>query len=295
MVNILLKRIKNLEEELNTMSKENTEAKNELLELFKQCKVPKEKKDFFKKRLLRSLNKIKTPNEDNFFCDSVLKYKAFLDISKNIGTGYFVFIEANYPPEIQKFILGFLINKVTPFFTINENIIIGLVNEEQYKQLKLIKLITYYNPYNAEFDDIDLYKIFFETDDYGFFILEKAKKIFKEFRLRPSYKNKHFIEYSLIKNKIIDFEKEKLNKEKEKYAFIYEKTYPNLEIDLKREINNLPFVLTLLERIDKEMNEIKKSKGTINVVNRILNFIDLQLPERGIIEEVKFLRLKLSE
>ncbi len=295
MVNILLKRIKNLEEKLNVVSKENEEAKDELLELYKQCKVSKDKKDIFKKKLLQALNKIQTVKEENFFDDNILKYKAFLDICKNIHSGYLVLIEANYQADIQKFILGFLINKISPFFTINENIIIGLVDEAQYKNLKSIKLITYYNSYNTEFNDIDLYKIFFETDEYGFNVFEKAKRIFKEFRLRPAYKNKHFIEYSLSKDKIIDFEKEKLNRQKEKYAFVYEKTYPNLESDLKREIKNLPFILALLERIDKEMNEIKKSKGTENVVNRMLNFIDLHLPESTVSEEVKFLRSKLSE
>lgn len=295
MVNILLKKIKNLEEQLNMISRENEEAKNELLELYKQCKVSKDKKDLFKKKLLKALSKIKTPNEENFFDDDILTYKAFLDICKNLNKGYFVFIDDNYSSDIQKFILGFLINKISPFFTVDENIIIGLVDETQYQKLKKIKIITYYDAKNAEFTDIDLYKIFFESDDYSFFILERAKKIFKEFRLRPAYKNKHFIEYSLIKDKIIDFEMEKLNKQKGKYSFIYEKAYPNLEIELKREIKNLPFILALLERIDEEMNEIKKSKGIINVVNRMLNFIDLHLSESGIREEVKFLKTKLSE
>ena len=295
MVNILLNRIKKLEEKLNLIVKENEEAKKELLELYKQCKVPKEKKEKFKKHLLEILNKIHISKEEYFFDDNILRYKSFLEICKNFNTGYLVFINANYSPDIQKFILGFLINKISPFFTINDNIIIGLVDEKQYKKLKSIKLITYYNPYNAELDDIDLYKVFFETDEYTFSTLEKAKRVFKEFRLRPAYKNKHFIEYSLIKDKIIDFEREKLNKQKQKYAFIYEKTYPNLEIDLKREIKNLPFVLALLERIDKEINEIKTSKGTINVVNRMLNFIDLHLPESIVSEEVRFLRSKLSE
>lgn len=295
MVNILLKRIKNLEEKLDEVSKENEKAKNEILELYKECKISKDKKNKFKKNLFAALNKIQIVKEENFFDDNALKYKAFLDICKNFHTGYLVLIEADYQLDIQKFILGFLINKVSPFFTINENIIIGFVDELQYKNLKAINLITYYNPYNAEFNDIDLYKIFFDTDEYDFHTVEQAKKIFKEFRLRPSYKNKHFIEYSLTKDKIIDFEREKLNRQKDKYAFIYDKTYPNLESDLKREIKNIPFVLALLERIDKEINEIKKSKGTINVINRMLNFIDLHLPESPLNDEVKFLRSKLSE
>ena len=104
MVNILLKRIKNLEEKLNVVSKENEEAKDELLELYKQCKVSKDKKDIFKKKLLQALNKIQTVKEENFFDDNILKYKAFLDICKNIHSGYLVLIEANYQADIQKFI-----------------------------------------------------------------------------------------------------------------------------------------------------------------------------------------------
>jgi hypothetical protein len=63
---------------------------------------------------------------------------------------------------------------------------------------------------------------------------------------------------------------------------------------LKKEIKNIPFVLALLERIDTEINEIKESKGIQNIVNRMLNYIELNLPEKGILEEVKFLRQRLS-
>ena len=296
MVNVLLNRIKELEENLKEISKNNEEAKNEFLELFRQCKIPKEKKEIFKKRFLNSLNKIKSIEEkNNLFNENILKYEAFLEIIKNLKSGYLVLIDANYSKEIQKFILDFLINKIGPFFTINENIIIGLVDEKQYEKLKNIKIISYYNALKAEFSDIDLYKMFFEVKNYNFSEIEKAKKIFKEFRIRPAYKNKHYIEYSLIKDKIIDFEQEKLNKEKQKYAFIYDEMYPNLEVKLKREINNTPFVLAVLERIDKEMNKIKESKGLMNIVNRMLNLIEAKLNDDNIFEEVQYLRSKLLQ
>ena len=242
------------------------------------------------------MNKIQSfDDSENIFEGDILKYDAFLKIIQSLHTGYLVLIDANYPKEIQKFILGFLINKISPFFTLSDNIILGLVDENQYQKLKNINILTYYDASNAEFSDIDLYKIFFETDEYNFDVVEKAKKIFKEFRMRLAYKNKHYIEYSLILNKLIDFEREKLNKQKNKYKYIYEKSYPNLEIDLKREIKNLPFVLTLLERIDKEIDEIKKSKGTINVISRMLNFMELHLDNTPFIDEIKFLRSKLVE
>ena len=53
--------------------------------------------------------------------------------------------------------------------------------------------------------------------------------------------------------------------------------------------------MALLERIDNEMDEIKDSKGIQNIVNRMLNYIELNLPEKSITNEVKVLRERLSE
>jgi hypothetical protein len=49
--------------------------------------------------------------------------------------------------------------------------------------------------------------------------------------------------------------------------------YPELDLKLRKEIKNIKFLLILLDRIDNELEEIKKSKGTILVVRRILSFI----------------------
>ena len=293
MVNLLLNRIKELENRLEEITEKNIEAKEEILSLFKQCKIEKDKKDLFKKRLLNALEKIETKEIKNFFNQNYLKYNTFIEIAKNLNSGYLVIINADYPQEIKKFILGFLLNKISPFFTLDNNKIIGIIDENQYKQLKQINNIPYFNPEKNDFNEIDLKKIIFDTENFDYYTIEKAKKIFDEYQKRPSYKNKHYIEYSLIKNKVIDFEREKLDKQKEKYAYIYDESYPNLEFKLKREIKNIPFVLALLERIDKELDEIKKSKGTINVVNRILNFIELNIEELR--DEIKVLRDKLKE
>ena len=293
MVNLLLNRIKELENRLEEITEKNIEAKEEILSLFKQCKIEKDKKDLFKKRLLNALEKIETKEIKNFFNQNYLKYNTFIEIAKNLNNGYLVIINADYPQEIKKFILGFLLNKISPFFTLDNNKIIGIIDENQYKQLKQINNIPYFNPEKNDFNEINLKKIIFDSETFDYHTIEKAKKIFDEYQKRPSYKNKHYIEYSLIKNKIIDFEREKLDKQKEKYAYIYDESYPNLEFKLKREIKNVPFVLALLERIDKELDEIKKSKGTINVVNRILNFIELNIEELR--DEIKVLRDKLKE
>lgn len=293
MVNVLLQRIKELEDKLEKISKNNEEAKDNILKLFKQCKVDKNIKEQFKKNLLNIVNKLEIKEEEKFFSDNYLKYKTFIDIVKNVNHGYLIIIDANYNEDIKKFILGFLLNKISPFFTFDNNLIIGIINEKQFEEIKNINSVPYFNPSKNEYIEIDLKKIIFDMDSFDYFQIEKAKKIFEEFQKRPSYKNKHYIEYSLIKNKIVDFEREKLDKQKEKYAYIYDELYPNLEFKLKREIKNIPFVLALLERIDKELEEIKESKGIINIVNRMLNTIELNIPELR--DEVKILRDKLRE
>jgi len=293
MINLLLQKIKDLEKKIDEISKNNQEVKDEILNLYKQCKVDKNIKKDFKKRLINILNKLEIPETNKFFKENYLDYNTFLEITKSLNSGYLIIIECNYDEEIQKFILGFLINKISPFFTISKNLIIGILNEKQYREIKKINSVPYFNPIKNEFSEIELKKMIFEMENFGFMEIEKAKKIFNEYKKRPSYKNKRYIEYSLIKNKITDFEREKLDKQKEKYAFVYDETYPNLEFKLKKEIKNVPFVLALIERIDKEIEDIKKSKGIINVVNRILNYIELNIPELQ--EETKILRKKLTE
>ncbi len=293
MINLLLKRIQELENRLDEISKNNQQTKNEILELFKQCKVDKNLKENFKKRLIDIIDKLNIANNEKYFNENYLKYTTFIDIAKSLKNGYLVIVDANFNDDIKKFILGFLLNKISPFFTLDKNLIIGIIDEKQYQEIKSINTISYYNPKSNDFSEIELKKIVFETENFDYLTIEKAKKIFNEFQKRPSYKNKHYIEYSLIKNKITDFEKDKLDKQKEKYAYIYDETYPNLEFKLKKEIKNIPFVLALLERIDKELDEIKQSKGIINVVNRILNYIEMNIVELR--DEIKILRDKLKE
>jgi len=292
MVNILLKKIKELENRIDEISKNNQKVKNEILSLYKQCKVDKSIKNDFKKRLINILNVLEINENEKFFNNNSLKYATFIKITENLNNGYLIIINANYEKDIKNFILGFLLNKISPFFTFDKDLIIGIVDEKQYQQIKSTNSIPYFNPQKNDFNEIELKKMIFEMEIFNFKEIEKAKKIFKEFQKRPAYKNKHYIEYSMIKNKITNFEREKLDKQKEKYSFIYEETYPNLEFKLKKEIKNIPFVLALLERIDKEIDEIRESKGTINVVNRMLNYIELNIEELR--DEVNVLRKKIK-
>ena len=295
MVNILLQKIKELENELIEIKNKNNRSKEMFLELFKECKVAKDKKDKFKKDFLKALSDLNIDKINTFYDENnALKYNSFLEIAKNINNGFLVIIDADMSDEKKKFILGFLINKISPFFALSDNKILGVIDDKQLKEIKNLNKIPFFNPQTGEFSEIDIFKTIFEVEELNLQNIEKAKKVFEEFRKRPSYKNKHYVEYSLIKNKVIDFEQEELNKQKSKFAYIFDEKYPNLEIMLKREIKNIPFVLALLERIDKEIEEIKDSKGIQNIVNRMLNFIELNLPDEGILEEVKYLRQKLS-
>ncbi|AZV46707.1 hypothetical protein C3L23_05300 [Nautilia sp. PV-1] len=295
MVNILLQKIKELETELLNIKQKNSETKELITSLCKECKIEKSKKSEFKKKLLKIISNLENVHIEKFYDENnALKYTSFIEIAKNINSGFLVIVDADVSEEKKKFILGFLINKISPFFTLLDNKIIGIIDEKQLKEIRALHKIPFFNSQTGEFTEIEIYKVVFDTDEFNALSIEKAKKIFDELRIRPSYKNKHYIEYSLIKNKVIDFEKEELNKQKQKFAFVFDEKYPNLEVILKREIKNIPFILAVLERIDEEMEDIKKSKGIENIVNRMLNFIEMNLPEEGILEEVKFLRQRLS-
>ena len=281
---ILLDRIKFLENEIKC--KENI-----IEEMQKICKVPDNKKKYLLD-LLSKQNKLK----EYFFENGILTFHAFIMLINNLKNGYLLIVDfENKNSEKNRYILSFFSKKFSSFFSTDNKYIYGIIYDYEMKDLKSLNTINYFNPINEEFDEIELFKIIFESNKFNSENIYKAKKVFSEFRIRPSFKNKHYIEYSLIKNKLIDFEKEKINKEKEKYQYIYDETYPNLEIKLKKEINNIPFILAVLERIDREIEKIKNSRGTINVVIRILNFIDLHSNEKGLKEVVQYLRSKLKE
>jgi len=292
MVDLLLERIKYLENELNEKSKNIDQAKAEIIKLFKQCKIAQDKKEEFKNNFLKAINNLDLNSENEFFEGNFLKYPAFLKIIENINDSYLVLIDATFDEDMKKFVLGFLTKKISPFFTINKDIILGVIEEKKYKELKNLNTIPYYNHLSCEFSDIHLYKVLFFSENFNYSKIERAKKIFKEFRLRPIYKNKHFIEYSLDIDKIVDFEREKQNKQKMKYSYIFDESFANIETKIKR-TQEIPFVLVVLEKIDKEMDKIKSSKGIENIVIRILNYIEFKFPTFA--QEVRFLRDKLKE
>ncbi|WP_457563559.1 hypothetical protein [Caminibacter pacificus] len=291
MVDVLLYKIKKLENDINEIKEKNEYAISLIKELLKPGKINKQE-------LIKTLTKLtellKVEKNEHYFHGSFLTFNAFLDLVKKKENFFIVLVDANMQNIKQDYLLGYLTNKISPIFTIKDNIIFGVVEKDKLNLLKKTNVLPFYNPQTGEFDEIELFKVLFYVEKVDFKTLEKMKKIFKDFRVRPSYKNKHFIEYSLVKDKVVDFEQEELNKQKEKFSYIYDEKYPNLEVLVKKEIKNIPFILAVLERIDTELDEIKESKGIQNVVNRILNYIELNLPEEGVLEEVRFLRKKLS-
>jgi hypothetical protein len=284
MEKILFERIKFLENEIKLRD-------NLLDKLQQSCKIPKNKKEEILNLILK-----KEKIEDFFFENGFLSFNAFLKLVEKLKNGYLVIIDYKKKDEYKtKYILTFLSKKFSSYFTRNNDYIYGIIYPDEINEIKSLNKLHYFNPLNDEFDEIELFRALFVSSKFNGYKIYQAKEKFKEFRMRPSYKDKSYIEYSLDKQEIIDFKQEKLKKEKEKYDFIYDETYPNLEIKLKRNIKNIPFVLAILERIDKEVNKIKNSRGRINVVIRMLNYIELFSTEEMLKETAKYLKDKLKE
>ena len=293
MVEKLLKKIKELENEIEEIKKKNEIVSNNIKELFNECKIEKSKKEKFKTKLFKNLNALKIDYEKTFK-GGILSFEKFLDFIQNESNVYILVVKLPLETEKTKYLYGYFVKKFNPIFTVKDNMLIGIIEKQDLSKIKKLKVLPFYNTQTEEFDEIELFKVIFEADEINTSTFNKIFSIFKELTNRPSFKNKHFIEYSLPKNRIVDFEMEEIKKEKEKYSFIYEETYPSLEIKLKSNINNAPFILALLERIDKEIGEIKKSRGIINVVNRILNYIELRTREEELKRMVKTLKNALK-
>jgi len=291
MINKLLYKIKKLEEEIEYIKNKNQIIKNNLIVLFKDCKIEKNKKNDFVEKLMKNLNALEIENCESFFTKNYISPNNFFELIEGEKDVIFIIVDS----DKKEYVTSFLIKKFSPFFTIYKEKIIGVIEKKVLDDLKSVKSIPFFNPQTLEYEDIEIYKAIFLTDKFSFNNLPKIFELFDSFRNRPSLMRKHFIIYDLDKEKFIDFEKEKIEKEKSKYSYIYEETYPILEIKLKREKDNIPFIFAILGRIDKEIDEIKKSRGSINVVNRILNFIELQVNEKEIKKIIKTLRNQLKE
>jgi len=292
MINILLEKLNKMEEEKFNIIKKNKHAKKIIEEILSHEKVKKE--DLLK--ALQKINALLTCEESpRQFDGRFLTFDAFLDVIKNEKDFYLMLIDADMEEKKQKFILGYMTNKISPIFTIKDGVIYGLIKSDQINMIKKLNKLPFYDPETSEFEEIELYKVLFFIDELRITTLKEIEQKFKEFRTRPSYKKKHFIVYSIPQRKILDFEAEELKKEKEKYNFVDEESYPVLESKLKKDLKNIPFIIRILERIDRELDSIKQSRGVINVVNRILNNIEMAVGDEEIQRMVKTLRNNLKD
>lgn len=294
MINKLFERIKYLENEIEKIKKTNELVAKNLTELCKDCKIEKDKKEEFKRNFSKNVSALLSIKINKTFESGVLNFSKFLELINDEQNIYIAAVKLTDDNIKNKFLYSYFTKNFNSLFSVYENILLGLIEKKDIKKLKNLKSIPFYNPLNDEMSDIELFKIIFDVETVDFASIKKLIAKFNELSSRPSFKNKHFIEYSLKKDRIVDFELEEMQKNKEKYSYIYEEKYPDLEIKLKHNIENIPFVLTVLERIDTELDEIKNSRGVLNVVNRILNYIEIHSNEEEIKKTVKMLRNALK-
>lgn len=294
MINKLFERIKYLENEIEKIKKTNELVAKNLTELCKDCKIEKDKKEEFKRNFSKNISALLNIKINKTFESGVLNFSKFLELINDEQNIYIAAVKLTDDNIKNKFLYSYFTKNFNSLFSVYENILLGLIEKKDIKKLKNLKSIPFYNPLNDEMSDIELFKIIFDVETVDFASIKKLIAKFNELSSRPSFKNKHFIEYSLKKDRIVDFELEEMQKNKEKYSYIYEEKYPDLEIKLKHNIENIPFVLTVLERIDTELDEIKNSRGVLNVVNRILNYIEIHSNEEEIKKTVKMLRNALK-
>lgn len=289
MVDVFLKRIKELEEEYLKTQQDLKEAKEKFFKVFSGCKVSKElKKEFLEAIHLLDLKDIKP-----FFKDGILTPLAFSEISNGLK-GYLVFFDAaDFNPLKKKFLVSYLA-KISPFFTIEKEFVYGVIEDKNLKEVKELVKLPFFDPNRNEVEEIKLFKVIFDVDEINLETLQKAKTVFKNILNRPSFRSKEFIEYSLIKNRVVDFKEEKANKEKEKYSYVFDEKYPSLEIKLKKEFSNVGFVLALLEKIDRDLEKLKDARGLKMIVIRMLNFIESKWDDDLVLKQVKFLREQLK-
>jgi len=221
--------------------------------------------------------------DKNIFFEIIKK----IDFKKNI---FFIF-RLRDSKEIE-FGCSFIESKFTPYFVLNVNKVFGILEKDKLKEFEKTKFIPFFD--GGKYQELEFFVVFFEVDDIDEIVVKKATNIFERFYLKPSFNDKSFVHYSLIENKIIDFEAIKKKEIKKQFGFIENLKYPELELMTRKEINNIKFLLALLDRIDTELKDIKNSKGTIIVVKRILSFIHKNQIDKQIQEMTELISQELD-
>jgi len=273
----LLNHIKKLEDKINEIENRSYKLQKIALNLKKLCQsfmnnVNKDMKDKAFKYINSIISNVVIEKIDTLYNQNgYLNKEKFFELMENIDFDkHLLFILKLKDSNEIDFASSFIETKFTPFIYVELNKIIGIIEKSQLKEFENTKFIPFFK---NKYEELKFFVIFFEINKFSEEEFKKAINIFDRFYLKPSMSEKSFVHYSLVENKIIDFELVEKEKIKKEYAYINELKYPEIETLIRKEIKNSKFVLALLDRIDSELMDIKRSKGTIIVVKRILSFI----------------------
>jgi len=276
----LLEHIKHLENNLKNIKEKEEKLQKIASNLKKLCKpildvnmVHKDSKEKIQKYINSLINNLSIEHNNKVYHENgYLNKDKFFELMRKVDLQkkvFFIF-KLRDSNEVE-FSASFILSKFTPFLYIDVTKVIGIIDKDKLKEFENTHFIPYFN--NGEYKELKFFVVFYELSIFDEVELKKAMNIFDRFYLKPSMSDKSYVHYSLIENKIIDFELVEKEKIKKEYAYINELKYPEIENLIRKEIRNSKFVLALLDRIDTEIKEIKASKGTIIVVKRILSFI----------------------
>jgi hypothetical protein len=296
----LLDRVKELENRIKEIDEKENKLKKLSINLRKNCNSILQISNINlsnKEKIIKSLNQLVSnldiKNDDFIFDNNGNLYKEdFIKlIANNIEDKVLFVFKLRESNEVE-FAKSFILSKFTPFVTIEDEIIIGVIDKDKLKEFEDTKFIPYF--VDGEYKELKFFVAFFNVEEMNFNVLNRTLNIFKRFYLKPSFSDKSFVHYSMKHNKIIDFEVLKIEKKKKEFDYIYDMKYPEIEQNLRKEIKNIPYLLVLLDKIDNELNEIKKSKGSIIVVKRILSFIHRNQMDKSIQEIVEIISKELE-
>jgi len=288
-------RLKEVQEKESKLKKLSLSLKNNCSSILKVTILDKSQKEKIEKNMAILISNLGIEDKNFIFNKNGVLYKEdfinMLSSDSDIENKVLFVFELRNSDEVE-FAKSFILSKFTPFLTIENKTIIGVIEKKKLKEFEETKFIPYFM--NGEYKELKFFVVFFDIEEFNFKTLEKALGIFRRFYLKPSFSDKSFVHYSMKYNKIIDFEVLKREKQKREFSYLYEMKYPEIEQFIRKEIKNIPFLLVLLDKIDNDLNEIKKSKGTIIVVKRILSFINRNQMDSSIQEVVNLLWKELE-
>ena len=297
----LLEHIRKLENELEEIKQKEEKLKKISLKLKKMCQaildinlVDNDKKIKINKYLNSLIANLEIENKECFFDDKYLNKRIFFNIINTLNLDeYLFFIFKLKDSKEVDFASSFIESKFTPFLFVDIDRIVGVIHKRVLEEFENIKFIPYFN--NGVYEELKFFVMFFELDKFDELVYERATNLFNRFCLKPSMSDKSYVHYSLITDKIIDFELIEKEKIKKEFSYINELTYPEVENLIRKEIKDIRFVLALLDRIDNELDSIRESQGRSIVVKRILSFIHRNQLDPQIQEMTKLLSLEFEK